>query len=164
LIIPFTSTEVLPVPKLAQRRSHLNAFDQRGFRCGSRFLFSIEGALFSPFFSAPFTLSYEGQGMFPTRISGVFLGRAAASQTSAVDPLPASPGMACWMRRSRSISVLAVSGCFPGFAGGIFHPIRCISQTNNIPAFARRLTRFKAVAFPIYLRLMCRQTGEKQHE
>jgi hypothetical protein len=126
-------------------------------------LFSIEGALFSPFFSAPFTLSYEGQG----RISGVFLGRAAASQTSAV----AIAGISRHGMLDAKITIHqraghdgGVSGCFPGFAGGIFHPIRCISQTNNIPAFARRLTRFKAVAFPIYLRLMCCQTGEKQHE
>jgi len=42
---------------------------QRGFRCGSRFLFSIECASFSPFFIAPFTPRYEGQGMFLAKIS-----------------------------------------------------------------------------------------------
>jgi len=138
LIIPFTSTEVLPVPKLAQRRSHLNAFDQRGFRCGSRFSFSIECALFSPFFSAPFTLSYEGQGMFLTRISGVFLGRAAASQTSVVDPLPASPGMACWMRRSRSISLLAMMAAFL-----VASPVSRADSSTPSDASRKRITSLR---------------------
>ena len=97
------------------------------------------------------------------------------SLTPTVDPVAAPLlGEHTWevLRKTlgydqRRIAALAEAGAFGkrgqyGLSGA--DQVRCISQTNIIPAFARRLTRFKAVAFPVYLRLMCRQTGEKQYE